>query len=238
MPKPQFVANCPRCGAKKITFDVLGRNLIGSEFSDWKHIFEVPAVCRQCAQSTIWKLVLTSYAYSENVLQNDFWNKDINLYSFFEVRDYVSLKDVSGMTAPDHVPPDIAAIFAEASTALAVGCPNASASMSRLCLDLVTKSLLPDPADETVEQPNRDQRGKLFDRLNWLFAQQKIAPDLKELSDVVRQHGNDGVHDGTCTIVDGEDLRDFTFEVLERVYTLPGRVAAAHARFAERRSTR
>jgi hypothetical protein len=52
----ELVANCPRCGAKSITFDVKELNLVGREDGwdgtsrGWLKIYEAFAVCRACGR--------------------------------------------------------------------------------------------------------------------------------------------------------------------------------------------
>ena len=44
---------------------------------------------------------------------------------------------------------------------------------------------------------------------------------LQDLAQCVKDDGNDGAHDGALSAVDAEDLQEFTFELLERLYTEP-----------------
>jgi hypothetical protein len=55
-PVAQLVADCPRCGAKKITFDVTQEHLLGLKY-DWQHHYEAFAICRNCHRSTVFFLV-------------------------------------------------------------------------------------------------------------------------------------------------------------------------------------
>jgi len=236
MPNAHLVADCPRCGTKRITFDVLAANLTGMGHAGWNRSYEVPAVCRHCDLVTLWNLELKNYAWSSDQLLSKLWSENIDLNDGFIITDYVSLKDATGVPTPEHVPENIGLMFSEASTSKAVGCPNASAAMSRLCLDLVTKAMLPDPEDTSVAQPNSNQRKRLFDRLDFLFAHRLLPNDLKELAGAIREHGNDGAHDGVCTDLDAEDLLDFTQNVLERIFTVPERARQAKSRAIARRA--
>jgi hypothetical protein len=51
----------------------------------------------------------------------------------------------------------------------------------------------------------------------------------------VKDDGNDGAHRGTLGKADAEDLQDFTFELLERLYTEPARLKQAEERRKQRR---
>lgn len=74
-------------------------------------------------------------------------------------------------------------------------------------------------------------------RIDWLIEVGRPARALDELSECVREEGNDGAHAGTLTKDDAEDLADFTFALLERLYTEPRKLELARKR-RERRRTR
>lgn len=59
---------------------------------------------------------------------------------------------------------------------------------------------------------------------------------LRELSLCIKEDGNDGAHAGSLTKDDAEDLLDFTFALLERIYTEPERLRLAQERRNARRS--
>ena len=88
------------------------------------------------------------------------------LNNYFDIEDLVTIKDLGSKKAPYHVPENIKSAFEEGATCVAMNCWNAAASMFRLCVDLATKSLLPD-AD--IAGLNNAIREKLGLRLNWLF---------------------------------------------------------------------
>jgi len=72
--------------------------------------------------------------------------------------------------------------------------------------------------------------------LEWLFRNKLIAAELESLSACIREDGNDGAHAGTLSQTDAEDLQDFTFELLERMYTEPERLRLAKERRDQRRA--
>ena len=51
----ELVANCPRCGANKITFDLIG-SIMTIEKYGWQIWYEVFSICRQCDRSTTFVL--------------------------------------------------------------------------------------------------------------------------------------------------------------------------------------
>lgn len=151
----------------------------------------------------------------------------------FRFDGFCTLADVQAQPFPEHLPPEIEAAFVEGTKCLAIGCYNASAAMFRLGLDLCTKEMLP-PADEP--EPNRHTRRNLAPRLEWLFDNGRLPADLRDLSAAVKDNGNDGAHDGNLSEEDAEDIYDFAYALLERIYTEPARLRARAARAAARRN--
>lgn len=230
---PELTADCPRCEALKSTFDVSGENFLGVTAHGWVTSHEVFGVCRACGRSTIFVLRLKDYEASHDAREPRFWQRQISFNRHFEVRGYVSLKDRDPRPSPDALPDDVAKAYAEGSRCMAAGCPNAAAAMFRLALDLATEPLLP-PEDEP--EPARRIRRDLGLRLPWLFDSGRLPVDLRALSDCVREDGNDGAHRGNISDEDAEDLQDFCFVLLERLFTERARLAAAEDRRKSRRA--
>jgi len=156
------------------------------------------------------------------------------LNAVFNVKRYVSVRDTQSISPPDHLPPLLNDIFKEAATCVAVQCYNAAGAMFRLCIDLATVALLPE--EGAGGGPNSKTRRDLGLRIPWLFDAGRLPPDLRSLSDCIREDGNDAAHRGTLSEADAEDLIDFTTALLERLYTTPERLRLADARRAQRRS--
>jgi hypothetical protein len=64
------------------------------------------------------------------------------------------------------------------------------------------------------------------------FGPFELEPDNRR---PLKDDGNDGAHAGTLTKADAVDLLDFTFELLERLYTERKRLELAAVRREERR---
>lgn len=232
----QFVSNCPRCGAENTTFDCYVSAWAGVEYN-WKNYAEIFAICRRCHRSSI---QLVSQQTSDDAVATMFrgttklaeYIGTINDLAKFE--QFITLKDNHNFKAPDHLPENIRAIIDEANSCLASQCFNAAGAMYRLALDIATKNLLPENEDEG---PPAKIRRSLGLRMGWLFDNDKIPTDLKALADCLQQDGNDGAHDGTLRKIDAEDLQDFCFELLRRLFTEPERLRMANKRRAERRRT-
>lgn len=230
-----LVTDCPRCDAKAMTFDVLGQVWRYREYN-WQDHFEVFAVCRHCSRPTVYLLSLKSYNEADAFRKSDALVKFTEaLNDHFKVERFISIRDHQAEQPPEYLPADIEGSFNEGATCLSVACHNAAATMFRLCVDIATRPLLPNPDDATTPQPNSKQRRDLGLRLPWLFEQGLLPAGLKDLASCIKEDGNDGAHAGTLTKEDAEDLLDFTSALLERLYTEPARIALAAERRAQRR---
>lgn len=228
----ELVADCPRCGVKQITFDLTQESHLLTKYH-WQYWYEAFCVCRHCGQATIFVLSQNNGKNKEVVHNSGLLKLKDAVNHWMEIEGHVSEKDEAAKPPPEHLPRDIDSVFREGATCLAVGCHNAAGTMFRLCLDLATRSML--PTDE-VEGLNAKTRRDLGLRLPWLFDQRLLPEGLRDLSVCVKDDGNDGAHAGTLTKVEAEDLLDFTFELLERLYTEPERLRLAAARREERRA--
>ena len=229
-----FVADCPRCGANKMTFDVLS-DVHTATFSDWQHWHEITCKCRHCKHPSLLLVPLDAIKL-KGLFGKDgsVSSQDGDVGKMFKLRRVITVADLAQKDAPKHLPSNIAEAFSEGTKCLAIGCFNAAAAMFRLCLDLATKSMLPDP--DITDGPTKRERYSLGHRLEWLFKHQHLPSDLEDLSTAVKEDGNAGAHDGKLEVTDADDLYDFTFALLERLYTQPARLAEAKARRESRRS--
>jgi hypothetical protein len=226
----ELVANCPRCGANKITFGLVHAIVVG-RYYDWQNEYEAFCICRACRKSTVFVLKDSVDADYRELQKVGLTKVNGAVNPFVRIEGFISLKDRVGAAPPEHVPDHIAQIFREGATCFAVGCNNAAAAMFRLCVDLVTKTFL--PAVDADGLNNRIRRN-LGLRLPWLFEQGLLPGALRELSGCIKDNGNDGAHDGTVTREDAADLLDFTSILFERIYTEPERIRLAQERRAQR----
>ncbi|MBI3370532.1 MAG: DUF4145 domain-containing protein [Betaproteobacteria bacterium] len=227
----ELVADCPRCGSRKITFDVTQEHHIGIRY-DWQYWFEAFCVCRHCKCSTIF--VLSQNVDSDHgIVQKQGLLKltgAVNRY--MDIESFVSLKDSAAVEPPKHLPEEITAAFAEGAKCLAIGCHNAAGTMFRLCVDIATRDKLPATDERGL---NAKIRRNLGMRLPWLIDNGLLPEALRELSSCVKEDGNDGAHAGTLSKEDADDLLDFTIALLERMYTEPERLRLAKERRESRR---
>jgi hypothetical protein len=148
------------------------------------------------------------------------------------VESHVSVSDESTVHPPESLPDNIKDVFKEGAKCVATQSHNAAGTMFRLCIELATRSRLPEGEAPGL---NAKVRRDLGLRLPWLFENGLLPEDLRELSTCVKEDGNDGAHHGTLTKEDADDLLDFAYELLERLYTEPERLRLAKARRDERR---
>lgn len=227
-----------------MTFDVTAHVFRAQEHR-WQNWHEVFAVCRNCDRPTIFLISMSlearsrSEKLSHQLSEQPSAIMDVkgSLNTCFTVERHIGLRDTATVLPPEHLPANIAAAFKEGAACLSIGCHNAASTMFRLCLDLATRSLLPDPSNTAQEQPNSKQRRDLGLRLHWLFEKRLLPEALRELAKCVREDANDGAHDGSLKKVDAEDLMDFASVLLERLYTEPKRLELAEARRKQRRKS-
>lgn len=229
----ELVADCPRCGSQKITFDLTQQNLIGVQY-DWQRWYEAFCICRHCRRATVFVLSQNTSSNKSVVHEKGLIGLTSAVNRFMNVEHYISLKDADTVPPPEFLPKDIEAAFTEGAKCLAIGCINAAATMFRLCVDFASKAQLPESETEGL---NGNIRRNLGLRLPWLFDNGLLPEALRELSSCIKEDGNDGAHAGTLTKHDAEDLLDFTVALLERMYTEPERLRIAQERRNSRRNT-
>lgn len=230
----EIVGDCVRCGATHTTFDLQSAIIVGVNYG-WQQWYEACCVCRHCHTSMIFKLSDKDPKCTEYIQQKGLSKISGSVSDLVDIKGYISLKDAEPISPPEYLPKDIESVFNEGARCLAVGCFNAAGTMFRLCVDLATKSLLPDAEDTTAIQPNPKQRRDLGLRLPWLFEQNLLPQGLHELSACIKEDGNDGAHAGTLEKNDAEDLLDFTTTLLDRLYSEPERIKKAKERQLARR---
>lgn len=227
----ELVTDCPRCGAKEITFDLASAIKTRFEYN-WKYSYEAFCICRRCRKSTIFVLSDNLNGDYKFLQKTGIVKLDGAVNGFVEIHGPITLKDRVAHKPPEFVPPDIEAVFREGAICKATGCNNAAGTMFRLCIDLATRPLLP---EGEVEGLNHRTRRDLGLRLPWLFSNGHLPPALEDLSACVREDGNDAAHQGTLTPEDAADLLDFTCLLLERMYSEPERLRQAQLRRQSRR---
>ena len=224
-----LTADCPRCGVRKMTFDLEKSHRIS--YSDEKSRYEAFCICKKCKTSTVFVFV------AGDGYQRTFGMKapellDENLDHCVHIEKYVSQADLSAEPPPEHLPKNIQHAFEEGATCLAVGCFNAACIMFRSCVDLATLSRFA----EELKELKRGEKRSLEYRLKFLLKEGHLSQRLKDLSQCIKDDGDDGAHKGGLGKVDAEDRLDFTIQLLEELYTTPKNVELANKRKQDRRN--
>jgi hypothetical protein len=227
----ELVADCPRCGSRQITFDLTQDLLIREQYG-WQQWYEAFCICRCCKRATVFVLAQQVHTDYKVVHRNGLVSLVDAVNRYMGVEGFISLKDSVSAAPPEHVPKAVEDAFKEGATCLSVNCYNAAGCMFRLCIDLATRSMLP---EQDAPGLNSRVRRNLGLRLPWLFDNKLLPEALRELSSCVKEDGNDGAHAGSLGKEDAEDLCDFTTALLERIYTETERLRLASERRAARR---
>ncbi len=252
MPQPHIIANCPRCGNKKMTFDINGSSGDLSprhHFKSWEefqqncspdeegNMYESFAICRHCKRTVVF-VIAENYDWEKQVVikSDPPMNIKGSLNNHFIILGFVRFRDNAAYPMPEFISENIANAFKEGIACLSIECWNSASAMFRLCLDLTTKDMIQELPENSKEGLTDHHRKFLKPRLDWLFENEKIPKDLKKIAGYIKDDGNYGTHDGTLTKDDAEDLFDFTSILLERTYTEPEKIKYIENRRARRKA--
>jgi hypothetical protein len=213
--------DCARCGERQMTHDVLHCTRSGNEF-------EYFLQCRACNKSTVWGVERRG-----NSPRPDELVSQAALLNPYVVVGEVVRPRGGSVDCPDHVPADLKLVFDEAVDCISIGAWNAASAMFRKIVDQLSKDKM---AAAPTPPPDNRTRYNLKPRLDWLFANNLLPAEVAPLANAIREDGNDGVHNAPLGRDDALDVQDFTIELLERLFTLPGRLQEAEARRAARRA--
>lgn len=225
-----MVDDCPRCGSQKITFNIQHGHFVKNQQASWDKtfkVYELYCVCRECIRGTIFFARPLEHQKSFEGID---WRAGFNFNSMGIIMGVITPADLKVNPPPEFLPAKINDIFVEGAKCLSVGCYNAAATMFRLCLDIATKELLPPEGQE----PGNRVRRSLGLRLEWLFDAHILPEVMRELAECVKDDGNDGAHDGLLDKTSADDLEEFTYILLERLYTEKARLEEAKIRRQKR----
>ena len=220
-----MIADCPRCGAQRVAFVVCGNNRLSeprdAEYSEGTSVkWEVYGICQACLDGAMFVVSPKAESTMGGALA-----APVHASYRYQVVGHITIRDGRPTQPPEHLRAEVKVAFEEAAKCRAVGCPNAAGAMFRLCLELATRKLLPEEM----------HKARLADKLKQLFAEGKLPQDLRPLSSVIKDDGNDATHHGTLDADAAADMEDFTIEILRKIYTEEGRAKAAQARRDKRR---
>jgi hypothetical protein len=152
----ELVADCPRCNARMITFDIMQAHVTGIEYG-WQQWYETFCICRHCQRATIFVLSESVQGNYQHVHEEGLLNLKGAVNQYINIEGFINLKDTAASEPPEYIPGNVEKIFREGATCLAVECNNAAGTMFRLCIDVVTKGMLPEgDADGLNARVRRD----------------------------------------------------------------------------------
>lgn len=222
-----LVANCPRCGARNMTFDVRGDLHVGTNHG-WQRVYELFAVCRSCQRSTVFvRAQEDSDAAGGPLGRTSPTAYEGSLMGLLGGGAFICIKDLVTAAAPDHCPVAVEAAFREGVTCLAVECFNAAGAMFRRCVDLATQPMIEEIEERILAAGTR---GDVALRLTWLFDRGYLPEALRELSSCMRIDDTGAAYSGPLGVAEAEDMHDFATSLLECLYSEPKRIEIAKQR--------
>src|SRR4051794_25751443 len=98
------VTDCPRCGAREITFDV-GAQLHVDTHHGWQQWHELFCVCRRCHRGTIFVTVQRTNASQSRLFSasGGLVTFDGSLNGYLDVKWHITVKDEKREAPPDHL---------------------------------------------------------------------------------------------------------------------------------------
>lgn len=209
-----FVRDCVRCGVKRSQHFQVGESLTP------KHLeWEVAARCSVCSLISVYVAKMNGTgnapsAYSTNVPDER--------VSSAAVRIATTAVDLS-----DSIPDRIADLFREANQCRQMTWYEAAGGMYRKTLDVATKHIY--AHDPRLAEKNPAQA--LRPRIKSLGEMGILEGDIVELADIAALDGNDAAHDvDPYSKEEAEALEDLTFDLLDRLFVRPAKIAVVKAK--------
>ena len=197
-----FAHDCPHCGARHASFDILNEYRPPA-LAEQIHAF---ARCGVCGQA-----VTVVFLPLGNKVDQRAFTLNPHLHGHpRDVKEIAFYPPPATPEAPDHLPDNVQAYFLEAIDNVKTG-PNAAGAMFRKSVDVALKHVAP------------ELKGNLVKRIDKAADARKLTPELAEWAHHVRLEGNDAAHDeDPFTVEEAEALHQFTELVLMYLFTLPG----------------
>ena len=104
----ELVADCPRCGSRRITFDVTQEHKYAIHYS-WQNCYEAFCICQHCRRSTVF--FLHQDVNVDTIGKHGILKLDVSVNRFMRVEGFVNISNVATADPAEHVPEDIKATF-------------------------------------------------------------------------------------------------------------------------------
>jgi len=192
---------CPHCGTKEMNFPL--SHIVSNPNNP--HLFSAFAACSGCHSPICMEILSVS---GRNPSQ---YNGDLTKATDFIIPSvYPKLEET---VVPEHVPETVTRPFIQAVESKVAGHYDAAGAMYRKALDVGLKAIDP------------KLKGKLYERIEKLAAENKLTPSLKDWAHGIRLDGNDASHDEVAfTKPEADEMHAFTQLVLTYLFTLPEKV--------------
>jgi len=211
-----FVRDCVRCGVRRIQHQVIGQAYIRD--MNW----EVIGACPDCGSASIYYFQLRAAGQQPMSFTNGNIEGPHSTLASQSVRIATVPLELSV-----HIPSRIAGLFREANECRQMTWYEAAGSMYRKTLDVATKHIFThDP-----RLADKNPANALRSRIKAMGELGILDHDIVELADIVALDGNDAVHDeDPYTKEEAEALEDLTFDLLDRLFVRPAKIAAVKAK--------
>ena len=203
---PSFPHNCPHCGTKQASFQIL------DEFHSpvWKGRIYAFVICGigTCQQGATAVFQADKIDYSRSPSSFKLMNSFSAYPERFSLVDFYPKLETPEI--PEHLPENVNTYYLEAVNNVKSS-PNAAGMMFRKTLDTGLKKI--DPS----------AKGNLLDRIKSAAETGKITQDMADWADRIRLDGNDAAHEeDPFTPQQAEELHLFTRLVMMYLFSLPG----------------
>ncbi len=199
---PVLIHDCPYCGADHVGFDFVVSRPAGLFGQD---TFNTMFVCNACGRAVV-AFVKTRGNPIEGIPGN------LRNPAYIESIEVVPKSAVA--SCPEHCSPDVSKAFIQAEENIFRDNPEAAASMDRRALEIGTKLIAPDLANDN-----------LWNRIEKLAEKHLITPSLKEWAHKLRIFGNEALHDiDGVTLEEAKQAHELTRFMLIYLFTLPEQV--------------
>lgn len=208
-----FVKDCVRCGVRRMNHQLIGVSQIDA--LNW----ELAGRCASCLGISIYKARMQTGGSSPAGFQAQIPDDRID---DTPVRIATTAIDLS-----THIPERIASLFREANECRQMTWYEAGGAMYRKTLDVATKYIYEHDQRLAGKTPAQALRV----RIKSLGEMGILDGDIVELADVAALDGNDATHDvDPYTKDEAEALEDLTFDLLDRLFVRPAKIAAVKAK--------
>jgi hypothetical protein len=227
-----YVGACRRCGAQQMSFDVYGVSIVketGVSIDDFTRdrtyfrVIELACRCPECSKTTLITLAAANGQSSQLPKLKFEQNENPTKLGY---RELMSIPAKASLPTPADTPNPAAKFYEQGATAMAHDLYAAAGAMFRKCLESVTRTnaLLEKFVPKGDWQSFRNARLKT--RITKLKELHAIPPALGDLVDVIKEEGDEGVHeDQLYNKENAEALHRFTETFLEQTFTIPAQIA-------------